>query len=145
MFQQLWERDLRSLMDHPVSNSALQPTDTLFLILFIYLVVLVLSFNTWDPSRSAQAQQFSQGDMWDLTSGIRDQTHIPCIARQIPSPWATREVPPTVTLESFSCCIFLWELTRIWNYIAACLLSCLLPAWERKFQEGRSVVCLDRW
>ena len=136
MFQQLWERDLPWW----TTQSQTVPPNPLLLFfwfyLVIYLAVLVLSFNTCAPSRSAQAQQFSHGDMWDLSSRIRDQTHIPCIARQILNHWATREVPPTVTLEFLSCCIFLWELTRISNYIAAWLLYCLLPAWERKFQEG---------
>ena len=32
--------------------------------------------------------------MWDLGSPIRDQTCIPCIARQILKHWTSREVPP---------------------------------------------------
>ena len=31
--------------------------------------------------------------MWDLTSPTRDQTCVPCIARQILNHWTTREVP----------------------------------------------------
>ena len=31
--------------------------------------------------------------MWDLSSLTRDQTHVPCIGRQIPNHWTTREVP----------------------------------------------------
>ena len=31
--------------------------------------------------------------MWDLSSPIRDQTHVPCIGRQILNHWTTREVP----------------------------------------------------
>ena len=31
--------------------------------------------------------------MWDLKSATKDQTHTPCIGRQSPSPWTTREVP----------------------------------------------------
>ena len=31
--------------------------------------------------------------MWDLSSLTRDQTHIPCIARQLLNDWTTREVP----------------------------------------------------
>ena len=31
--------------------------------------------------------------MWDASSGIRDQIHIPCIGRQILNYWTTREVP----------------------------------------------------
>ena len=29
--------------------------------------------------------------MWDLGSPARDQTHVPCIGRQILSHWTTRE------------------------------------------------------
>ena len=31
--------------------------------------------------------------MWDLSSPIRGGTHLPCIARQILNPWASRDVP----------------------------------------------------
>ena len=31
--------------------------------------------------------------MWGLSSWARDQTHIPCITRQILNHWITREVP----------------------------------------------------
>jgi len=31
--------------------------------------------------------------MWDLSSPVRDQTHIPCIGRQILNHWTTKEVP----------------------------------------------------
>ena len=31
--------------------------------------------------------------MWDLRSPTRDQTHIPCIAKQILDHWTMRDVP----------------------------------------------------
>ena len=32
--------------------------------------------------------------MWDLSSLTRDQTHIPCMAKEIRNHWTTKEVPP---------------------------------------------------
>ena len=39
--------------------------------------------------------------MWDLSSPARDQTRIPCIARQILNHWTTREVPCYLLLNPF--------------------------------------------
>ena len=38
--------------------------------------------------------------MWDLSSLTRDQTHVPCIGRQILNHWTTREVPVKVIFDS---------------------------------------------
>ena len=38
--------------------------------------------------------------VWDLSSLARDQTHVPCIGRQILNHWATREVPDSVYIFS---------------------------------------------
>ena len=50
------------------------------------LVVVSGPQSTW--------AQFPSG-LWDLSSPNRDQTHIPCIGRQILNHWTTREVPQT--------------------------------------------------
>ena len=36
--------------------------------------------------------------MWDVSSPARDQTHVPCIGKQILNHWPTREVPRNVIL-----------------------------------------------
>ena len=35
--------------------------------------------------------------MWGLSSQTRDQTHVPCIGRQILNHWTAREVPTIIT------------------------------------------------
>ena len=59
--------------------------------LFLNLIVWGLSCGTWDLQHGSQAQL--PGGLWDLSFQTRDQTHIPCIARQILNHWTTREVP----------------------------------------------------
>ena len=34
--------------------------------------------------------------VWNLSSLIRDRTHVPCMARQILNHWTTREVPASL-------------------------------------------------
>ena len=36
--------------------------------------------------------------LWELSSPTRDQTCIPCVGRQIPNHWTTREVPEIIIL-----------------------------------------------
>ena len=57
-------------------------------ILFSYLAVLGRSCGLQDPSLVL----LSSG-MWDFSSPPMDQTHVPCIGRQILNHWTTREVP----------------------------------------------------
>ena len=38
--------------------------------------------------------------MWGLGSPAKDQTHVPCLVRQILNHWTTREVPSPVLLDS---------------------------------------------
>ena len=45
----------------------------------------------------------SPNGVWDLSSPTRDQTHVPCIGRQILNHWTTREVPRKMAL------IFAWQ------------------------------------
>ena len=56
---------------------------------------------------------------WDPSSQTRDQTHIPCTARQTPNHWTTREVPPSISKEIISsqsgrCTVPLFLLFSIW-------------------------------
>ena len=46
--------------------------------------------------------------MWDLTSLTRDQTHIPCTARQILDHWTTREVLIAFFLMTISMCSIIY-------------------------------------
>ena len=39
---------------------------------------------------------------WDLSSWTRDQTCVPCIARQILNPWTTRDVPTPIFIVAFT-------------------------------------------
>ena len=57
------------------------------------LVVVSGPQSTW--------AQFPSG-LWDLSSPNRDQTHIPCIGRQILNHWTTREVPSMRTFKKLS-------------------------------------------
>ena len=42
---------------------------------------------------SCGVQAWLPQGMWDLSSLTRDQTHVPCIERQVLNHWTTREVP----------------------------------------------------
>ena len=44
--------------------------------------------------------------MWNLSSLIRDQTRIACIARQILNHWTTREVPGFCSSDAKPRCLF---------------------------------------
>ena len=61
---------------------------------FIKFVTVLLLFHVL---------AFWPGGMWRLSSPIRDQTHIPCIRRQSPNHWTTREVPLVCFLAQWSC------------------------------------------
>ena len=37
---------------------------------------------------------FGPRSMWDLKSTTKDRTHTPCVGRQSPNPWTTREILP---------------------------------------------------
>ena len=56
---------------------------------------------------------------WDPSSRTRDQTHIPCTARQTPNHWTTREAPPSISKEIISsqsgrCTVPLFLLFSTW-------------------------------
>ena len=57
------------------------------------------SWAHWLSTCVVQAQLLC--GMRDLSSLTRDQTCVPCIARQILNHWTTREVPNLVTLIAF--------------------------------------------
>ena len=74
--------------------------------LCIYWTLLSLNCVMWDPYlwhmvslavalrlSSCWANASLLCSSWDLNSLTRDGTLVPCIARQIHSHWATREVP----------------------------------------------------
>ena len=63
-----------------------------FQYLFIDLAASGLSWGHMGSSLGPQAQLLC--DIWDLSSPMRGQTHIPCTARPILNHWATREVSP---------------------------------------------------
>ena len=78
----------------------------IYFLIFIHLVVSGLRCIMQDlPSQHADSPVVAHGlsrcdswsqlphSMWDLSSLTRDQTHVPCIARQIPNHWTPREVP----------------------------------------------------
>ena len=62
--------------------------------------------------------------MWDLGSLIRDRTHVPCIARQIPNHWTTRDVP--------------WWVFQILTFIP-------ISGWVKACQLEFSVHSQTRW
>ena len=63
--------------------------------LFIYLAALSLSWVTWALllHRAGSPVVVLPCGTWDLSSLIRNQTHVPCIARQMLNHWTTGEVP----------------------------------------------------
>ena len=63
--------------------------------IYLFLVTLGFSCGTWDLSlwqASSICHTWAQlhCGMQDLSSWIRDRTHVPCTARQILSHWASR-------------------------------------------------------
>ena len=52
-----------------------------------------------------------QGSLAALSSGKRDWTFIPCIARQILNHWTTREVPPALFWCSFALLGMKWTIS----------------------------------
>ena len=70
--------------------------DFLFLILFfksLYMAVLGLRCAPQHRLFAALCRLGCSVAFGDLSSPISDQTHIPCIARQILNHWTSREVP----------------------------------------------------
>ena len=67
----------------------------LFVYLFIYLAALSLSWVTQDLllQRAGSPVVALPCGTWDLSSLIRNPTHVPCIARQMLNHWTTGEVP----------------------------------------------------
>ena len=55
-------------------------------------------------------------NMWDLSSPTRDRTHIPCVGRQTPNPWTTREVLGWAVLNTarYALGLFSWPVSRGW-------------------------------
>ena len=51
-----------------------------------------LGWAQWLWHTSVVALSDLSSSMWDLSSRTRDQTHVPCIGRQILNHWTTREV-----------------------------------------------------
>ena len=47
---------------------------------------------SWGHKELGKTERLNWG-MWDLSSLMRDQTHVPCNGREILNHWATREVP----------------------------------------------------
>ena len=142
MFQQLWERDLPWW----TTQSQTVPHKPLLCFFWFYwlidLAVLVLSFNSCAPSRSAQAQQFSHSDVWDFSSRIRDQIHIPHIARQSLNHWAAQGSPP----HCYSWVPFLlyFPMRTYQDLKLHCCLTSLLSASRvRKKVPGREECCLS--
>ena len=65
--------------------------------------------------------------MWDLSSPTRDQTGVPCIARQVLNHWTTREVPSQSILArklfEVLCFILTLHIKFVFYSITYCLLS----------------------
>ena len=68
-------------------------------------------------SSCAQAQL--SWDLWDLSSLTKDQTHIPCIARQVLNHWTMREVPEINPFWSWGVIILMYH----WIWLADMLLK----------------------
>ena len=52
---------------------------------------------------SCGAQAWLLQDIWDLSSQIRNQTCVPCTARQVLNHWITGETPHTDLCKTFNC------------------------------------------
>ena len=52
-----------------------------------------VDFSSW----GTQAYELPQS-IWELSSEPGEQTHVPCIGRQIPNHWTTREAPTCIVL-----------------------------------------------
>ena len=52
---------------------------------------------------------------WDLSSQTRDQTHVPCIGRQILNHWTTKEVPlfPFVIVQNSNWCVLFEDQSKL--------------------------------
>ena len=63
--------------------------------------------------------------MWDLSYLTRDQTHVPCIGRQILNQWTTKEVPAFSGFSWWAIYfVFLTLLSHRHTYVCAQSLSC---------------------
>ena len=60
-------------------------------LIFIYLAALGLSCGMQDLLLWHLGSVVELSHMWDLSSLIKDETHIPCIGRQILNHWITRQ------------------------------------------------------
>ena len=71
--------------------------------IFIYLFWLCWVFFVAHGLSSCGAQAWLLQDIWDLSSRIRNQTCVPCTARQVLNHWITGETPHTDLCKTFNC------------------------------------------
>ena len=114
-FAQCHSADERKNLGFELKHLTLEPTFFyLFIYVFIYLFWAALGLSCSMQDLSLWRTGFSlvvvhglsscgvctqlPHSRWDLSSQTRDQTHFPCIGRQILNYWTTREVPRTYLL-----------------------------------------------
>ena len=97
-----WRRVGWHSSDQLIQNIMTWCSVFVFNLLFIFVSVGCGVFALALRFGSFCAQALLPPDTWDLISRTRNQTHAPCIGRQILKHWATREVP---LMQCFKICV----------------------------------------